>query len=162
MIKEYQTYQEAAQDYLAQFSMLMDVPAEVSPTATRGAGDVPGDSGRSQSLQALGRSPAGRGGRGALWQLPARYCGQPKSEAASDDSDAASLLSAEGFHRNALAERSVSWPGDIESLRTFGALPKLKLYFLALFQGAEACALNGREMDKDVLALLAGDEPVTL
>lgn len=37
----YQTYQDAAEDYMARFNELMDIPPGASPTATRGAGDVP-------------------------------------------------------------------------------------------------------------------------
>jgi hypothetical protein len=39
--KVYQTYEEAAQDYVAQFSALLDIPEGVPAAAKRGAGDVP-------------------------------------------------------------------------------------------------------------------------
>lgn len=40
-IKTYQSYEEAAADYLAQFHALLQVPAEVKGAVTRGAGEVP-------------------------------------------------------------------------------------------------------------------------
>jgi hypothetical protein len=41
--KSYQTYEEAARDYRAQFATLLDVPEGVEATTTRGAGDVPAE-----------------------------------------------------------------------------------------------------------------------
>jgi hypothetical protein len=41
MTSNYQTYEDAAKDYLAQFGTLLEIPEDASPTATRGAGDVP-------------------------------------------------------------------------------------------------------------------------
>lgn len=41
--KAYQTYEEAAGDYRAQFALLLDVPEGVVATTTRGAADVPAE-----------------------------------------------------------------------------------------------------------------------
>ena len=38
---KYQTYEEAAQDYLTQFRALRDAPPSKSKAVTRGAADVP-------------------------------------------------------------------------------------------------------------------------
>jgi len=53
--------------------------------------------------------------------------------------------------------------GGLEHLYVFGlpallALGDLELHRLSLLQGAEAAGLNGGEMHKDILAVLAADE----
>jgi gas vesicle protein len=41
MASDYRTYEDAVKDYLAQFGALLEIPEDASPTAKRGAGDVP-------------------------------------------------------------------------------------------------------------------------
>lgn len=77
--------------------------------------------------------------------LPAGWCSRP---AAYRDSSAVgrALL-------NAL---------DRVGLQTFGALADLKVHHSSLIQRAIAVALDGREMNEDILAAFAFDESVSL
>ena len=65
--KAYQTYEEAAQDYVAQFNALLEIPEEVPGTAKRGAGSVPVEP-LIERAEAIGLAAliAGPGGLG--WQ----------------------------------------------------------------------------------------------
>src|SRR5690348_5824276 len=51
---------------------------------------------------------------------------------------------------------------DVLGLEAFRALPNLEAHSGALFQGAVPIALNGGEMHKNILAVLALNKPVTL
>src|SRR5262245_8177659 len=52
--------------------------------------------------------------------------------------------------------------GDVAGLRALRTVNDLELHCLALFERAEAVALNGREVHEDVAASVALDEPVPL
>src|SRR5260370_41041502 len=51
---------------------------------------------------------------------------------------------------------------DVLSFVALLATANFELDALTLLEGLEACPLNGGEVHKDVIALLAGDEAVTL
>jgi hypothetical protein len=51
---------------------------------------------------------------------------------------------------------------NVAGLQTFGALFDSELDLLAFLQVPETLALNGREMDKDIIAAFASEEAIAL